>query len=78
MVSMRAMMRAGYHIVKMFPQLLWLPLEMRTHLRRGRDAFEDQLLQSGLDHSIARELAKTYYEANKEMISQITSPRSWA
>jgi hypothetical protein len=78
MVSMTAMMRAGYYIVKMFPQLLWLPLEMRTHLRRARDAFEDQLLQSGLNHSVARELAKTYHEANKEMISQITSPRSWA
>jgi len=76
MVSVTAIMRAAYYVLKMFPLLL-LPLQMRTRLHRAADAFEDQLLQSGLSQSVARELAKAYHKANKETISQITSPRSW-
>jgi hypothetical protein len=71
-------MRAGYYMAKMLPGFLWLPVEMRNHLRRATDAFEDQLVQSGVDVDTAHELAKTYHEANKQVISKITSPRAWA
>jgi len=77
MVSVTAIMRTCYYVLRMFPLLL-LPLQMRTHLRRAAGAFEDQLLQSGLSQSVARELAKAYHEANKNMVSRIVSPRGWS
>jgi hypothetical protein len=39
--------------------------------------FEEQLIQSGLDYQKSHELAKAFHDANKRLISQITSPRSW-
>jgi hypothetical protein len=39
--------------------------------------FEEQLIQSGLDHDVSRQLAKAYHDANKQLVSQMTSPRSW-
>jgi hypothetical protein len=41
------------------------------------DAFEDELIQSGLNHDVSRQLAKVYHDANKQLVSQIASPRSW-
>jgi len=78
MVSIRGTARAGYYLAKMLPGFLWLPVEMRRHLRRATNAFEHQLLRNGLDGKVARELAETYREANKRVISTITSPRTWA
>jgi hypothetical protein len=78
MTSVRATMRAGYYVAKILPKFLWLPVEMRKHLRRATDAFEDELRQSGVDPDTAHELAKTYHEANKQVISKITSPKAWA
>lgn len=78
MVSVRGTVRAGYYVAKTLPGFLWLPVVMRRHLRRATDAFEDQLLQSGLDGKVARELAETYREANKRVISTMTSSRTWA
>jgi len=78
MVSIRGTARAGYYIAKILPELLWLPVQTRRHLRRATDAFEDQLVQSGLDGKVARELAETYHEANKHVISTMTSPKTWA
>ena len=78
MASFTAIMRSGYYIVRMFPSLLWTPMAMRRHLGRATDAFENQLLQSGIDRKVARELAETYRQTNKELISQLASPRSWS
>jgi len=77
MGGIRAVMRGGYQIAKMLPHLAWLPLEMKRQIRRATNAFEDELLQNGLDRDIARELARTFHDANKEMASQFTSPRAW-
>lgn len=77
MVSMTAVMRSTYYVLRMFPLLL-LPLQMRTHIRRAAGAFEDQLLQNGLDPEIAHVLADSFERANKEMIRQFTSPKTWA
>ncbi len=77
MVSVTAVTRSAYYVLKLFPLLL-LPLQMRTHLRRAADAFEDQLLQSGLSWDVARELARAYHEANEEVMRQFASPRLWA
>lgn len=77
MVSIRATLRAGYYILKTLPQFLGFPLEMRSHLGRARDAFEEALIQDGLDRRVAHELAKVYHEANRELMKQMTSPRAW-
>jgi hypothetical protein len=39
--------------------------------------FEEQLIESGLDHDVSHQLAKAYHDANKQLVSQMTSPRSW-
>jgi hypothetical protein len=41
------------------------------------DVFEEQLIQSGLDQDVSRQLAKVYHDANKQLVSQIASLRSW-
>jgi hypothetical protein len=55
----------------MLPHFLWLPVQMRTRLRHATEVFEDQLRQSGINGEVARELARTYRLANKELISQL-------
>jgi len=78
MASFTAIIRSGYYIIRMFPSLLWAPLNIRRHLGRATDAFENQLLQSGIDRKVAQELAETYRQTNKELISQLASLRSWS
>jgi len=77
MVSVKAIMQAGYHAIRMFPLLL-LPLQLKGHARRATDAFEDELLRSGLSPGVARALAKAYEEANNEMMRQFASLRALA
>ena len=77
-VSIRGTARAGYYIAKMLPRFLLVPVEMRRHLQRATDAFEDQLVQSGLDGKVAQELAETYREANERVVSTMTSLKTWA
>jgi hypothetical protein len=77
MASFTAIIRSGYYVIRMFPSLMWAPINMRRHLGRATDAFENQLLQSGINREVAQELAETYRHTNKELISQLTSPRSW-
>jgi hypothetical protein len=77
MVSATAIARSGYYILKIIPSLLWLPINIRRNIGHMTDVFEEQLIQSGLDHEVSRQLAKAYHDANKQLVSQITSPRSW-
>lgn len=77
MASITTIMRSGYYILRMLPQFVWLPVDMRTRLRRATDAFEDQLLQNGINPDVARELAETYHKANKNLVNQLTSPKTW-
>jgi hypothetical protein len=76
MISMTAIMRSGYHVLRMFPLLL-LPLQLIGHKRRAANAFEDQLLQSGLSPYIARELAGAYKKANEDLMRTFRSPSTW-
>jgi hypothetical protein len=77
MVSATTIARSGYYILKIIPSLLWLPINIRRNIGRMTDVFEEQLIQSGLDHDVSRQLAKVYHDANKQLVSQITSLRSW-
>jgi len=77
MVSVAAIVRSGYYVLKILPSLLWLPINIRKNIRHMTGVFEEQLIQSGLDQDISRQLAKAYHDANKQLVSQITSPRSW-
>ena len=77
MVSVTAIIRSGYYLLRMIPSLLWLTINVRTRIGHITDAFEDQLIQSGLDRDISRELSKAYHDANKELVSLMTSPKSW-
>jgi hypothetical protein len=76
MISMTAIMRSGYHILRMFPLLL-LPLQLKGHKRRAANAFEHQLLQSGLSPYIARELARAYEKANEDLMKTFRSLSTW-
>lgn len=76
MVSMTDIMRSGYYVLRMFPLLL-LPLQLKGHVRRAANAFEDQLLQSGLSPDIARELARAYEKANEDLMKTFSSPSTW-
>jgi len=77
MVSATAAVRSGYYVLKMLPSLLWLPINIRKNIRHMTTVFEEQLIQSGLDQEISHELARAFHDANKQIVSQITSPRSW-
>jgi hypothetical protein len=77
MVSLTTIARSGYYVVKMLPSLLWLPIGVRTSIRHMTHVFEEQLVQSGLDYDVSRQLAEAYREANMELVSQMTSLRSW-
>jgi len=77
MVSLTSIARSGYYVVKMLPTLLWLPISVRTNIRHMTDVFEEQLVRNGLDYDVSRQLAEAYREANMELVSQMTSPRSW-
>ena len=77
MVSATTIARSGYYVLKMLPSLLWLPISIRKNIGHMTDVFEDQLIQSGLDYDVSHQLAKAYHDANKELVSQMTSPRSW-
>lgn len=77
MVSVTTIARSGYYLLRMLPSLLWLPINVRTKIRRMTDVFEEQLVQSGLDHDVSRQLAEAYRKANRELVSQVTSLRSW-
>jgi hypothetical protein len=77
MVSLTTIVRSGYYVLKMLPSLLWLPINVRTTIGHMTDVFEEQLVQSGLDHDVSRQLAEAYRRANRELVSQMTSLRSW-
>jgi hypothetical protein len=77
MVSATTIARSGYYVLKMLPSLFWLPLSIRSNIGHMTGVFEKQLIESGLDHDVSRQLAKAYYDANKQLVSQIASPRSW-
>ena len=77
MVSATTIARSGYYVLKMLPSLLWLPISMRKNIGHMTDVFEEELIQSGLDYDVSRQLAKAYHDANKQLVSQMTSPRSW-
>ena len=77
MVSSTTIARSGYYVLKMLPSLLWLPISIRKNIGHMTDVFEEELIQSGLDYDVSRQLAKAYHDANKQLVSQMTSPRSW-
>ena len=77
MVSATTIARSGYYVLKMLPSLLWLPISIRKNIGHMTDVFEEELIQSGLDYDVSRQLAKAYHDANKQLVSQMTSPRSW-
>ena len=77
MVSATTIARSGYYILKILPSLLWLPLSIRKNIGHMTDVFEEELIQSGLDYDVSLQLAKAYHDANKQLVSQMTSPRSW-
>jgi hypothetical protein len=77
MVSVTTVVRSGYYVLRMLPSLLWLPIRIRTSIHHMTDVFEAQLIQNGLDQDVSRQLAKAYHEAHKELVSQMTSLRSW-
>ena len=77
MVSATAIARSGYYVLRILPSLLWLPISIRNNIRHMTSVFEEELIQSGLDQDVSRQLAKAYHDANKQLVSQMTSPRSW-
>jgi hypothetical protein len=77
MVSATTIARSGYYILKIIPSLLWLPINIRRNIGHMTDVFEGELIQSGLNQDVSRQLAKAYHDANKQLVSQITSLRSW-
>jgi len=77
MVSATNIARSGYYVLKLLPSLLWLPISIRKNVNHMTSVFEEQLIQSGLNHETSHELAKAFHDANKQLISQMTSPRSW-
>ena len=77
MVSATTIARSGYYILKILPSLVWLPINIRWNIGHVTDVFEDELIQSGLDHDVSRQLARAYHDANKQLVSQMTSLRSW-
>jgi len=77
MASVTTVIRSGFYIATILPALLWVPIGVRLHLRRATKTFEHELLNTGLDPSVARELTTTFNHAHKDLISQVISPRNW-
>lgn len=77
MVSVTSVLRSGYYITTLLRLLVWMPVGTRLHLRRATKAFEDELINSGLEPSDAHQLATAFNNAYKDVIRQLTSPRSW-
>jgi hypothetical protein len=77
MVSPTTIARSGYYVLKMLPSVLLLPINTRARIGQMTHVFEEQLVQSGLDYDVSRQLAETYRQANRELVKQITSFRSW-
>jgi len=77
MVSVTAIARSGYSLLRMLPSLIWLPINVRTRIHHATDAFEIQLIESGLDRGVSRQLAAAYHQANRELVSSIMSPKAW-
>lgn len=64
--------------MKILPTLLWVPMGMRLGLRRATETFEDELLRSGLEPAVSHQIASTFNEAHKQLVKQLTSPKTWA
>ena len=77
MVSATAIARSGYYVLRILPSLLWLPISIRNNIRHMTGVFEEELIQSGLDQDVSHQLAKAYHDANKRLVSQMSSLRSW-
>jgi len=77
MVSVTTILRSGYYIATMLPLLLWIPMGARLHMRRATKAFEDELLNNGLEPDAAHQLGTAFNQAYKDLIRQVIAPRSW-
>ena len=77
MVSVTKILRSGYYIATLLPLLLWIPLGTRRQLRRAKKAFEEELLDNGLEPNTAHQLATFFKDAYVDVIKQLTSPRNW-
>jgi len=77
MVSLTTILRSGYYVATLLPLLLWLPLGTRRNLRRAKQVFERELLNSGLEPNIAHQLAAAFNDAYIDVIKQLTSPGNW-
>lgn len=77
MSTMTTIMRSGYYIVRLVPILLWVPFGTRSQLNRATNAFENELLHSGMEPDAAHQLADAFKKSNKDMVKQLTSPRVW-
>ncbi len=78
MVSVTGIARSGYYLLRMLPSFIWLPINVRTHIRHATNAFEEQLIESGLDQDISSQLAAAYHDANRELVSTVMSLKAWA
>jgi len=76
MVSVTTIIRSGFYVARLLP-LLWIPLATRLRLRRATSAFENELLNSGLEPAAAHQLANTFNKTYMNLIKQATSPRNW-
>jgi hypothetical protein len=77
MVSVTTTIRSGYYILRILPILLWIPVSVRSYSRRATRAFEKELLHSGLEPTVAHQLAEAFSKGNKGLIKKLTSPRTW-
>jgi hypothetical protein len=77
MSTMTTIMRSGYYILRLVPILLWVPFGTRSQLNRATNAFENELLHSGMEPDAAHQLADAFKKSNKDMVKQLTSPRVW-
>jgi hypothetical protein len=77
MVSATNIMRSGYYLAKLLPVLLWAPVSLRSYSHRVTHAFEKELLDSGLEPTVAHQLAEAFNKGNKNMIKKLTSLRAW-
>jgi len=77
MSTMTTIMRSGYYILRLLPVLVWVPFGTRSQLNRATNAFENELLQSGMEPNAAHQLADAFKKSNKDMVKQLTSPWAW-
>jgi hypothetical protein len=77
MVSATNIVRSGYYLAKMLPVLLWVPISMRSHSHRATHAFEQELVQSGLEPTVAHQLADAFSKGNKGVIKKLSSLHTW-